>query len=61
MVICSNIENAIGSIATGIIYIFGGILGALFGAMAHYGTDQPYVETYAAIYAMIGSFLGVLL
>jgi hypothetical protein len=45
MVLCSAIEESIGAIATGIVYIGGGILGALFGAMVHCCIDYPYVET----------------
>lgn len=45
IILCSSIEEAIGAFATTIIYVGGGILGALFGAMVHCCTEQPYVET----------------
>jgi membrane associated rhomboid family serine protease len=59
VILCSSIEEAIGALATTIIYVGGGMLGALFGAMVHCCTEQPYVETQAAIYALLGSIIGV--
>jgi membrane associated rhomboid family serine protease len=59
MILCSTVESSIGAFHTAIIYLGGGVMGALFGAMAHCCTDQPYLETPAGVYALLGSLLGV--
>jgi membrane associated rhomboid family serine protease len=60
-VLCSSIEDSIGALSTGIVFLGGGLLGGLFGAMVHCCTEKPYVEMSAAIYAFFGSIIGVTL
>lgn len=59
IVLCSSIEDSIGAISTGVVFLGGGLLGGLFGAMVHCCTEKPYVEMSAAIYAFFGSIIGV--
>lgn len=58
-ILVSHIEDAIGAFPATLIYIGSGAMGALFGAMVHCCIEQPFVETQAAIYGMLGALLAV--
>lgn len=59
LILGSNIEYATGPLIFAILYFAGGMIGALFGTFINCCNDNHYLHTSSAIFALIGSLIGV--